>query len=378
MEQWVHPIPTPPVLHHSTTPLPILMRPDMHKVVVERPRSKSWCVPQFPRPKRPFDDLPKHQSMTAVHKHHKSFTDVLGPLKRWLRRQIGRPWNDAYSEACAVIKPDSVVRAHIKTHLLEMVVRHTFLKDGELWCRDGQWSQAEVPISQVTGRWRIAYVDPETGILRAMPKFKRKKPMASAPIDSIRLSEETELRRINGLWFRIQTRKLSPGEPGYDLLTRRVRTERTWPGRNYRPPIICVAKRQLSTKELRRHGLANDASGDGGLSSSRESEARKTAIVRAGRPVSLQHPTNHCHAYSILPPLRRRRVVRNHQQAPQGIPVGNPRRQRRPCRPRRQAADREVGPKRSVPLRFQPQLSSSAVCAPGGMTAAVDTTFFRE
>ena len=262
------------------------MRPDMHKVVVERPRAKSWCVPQFPRPKRPFDDLPKHQSMKAAHKVHKSFTDVLGPLKRWLRGQIGRPWNDAYSEACAVIKPDSVVRAHIKTHLLEMVVRHTFLKDGELWCRDGHWSVMEVPISKVTGRWRIAYVDPDTGILRAMPLFKRKQPPASPLLDSIRLSEETELKRISGLWFRIQTRKLSPGEPGYDLLTRRVRTERTWPGRNYRPPIICVAKRQLSTKELRRYGLTNDAACDGGLPRFRESESPKTAIVRADCPVS--------------------------------------------------------------------------------------------
>ena len=262
----------------------------MHKVVVERPRAKSWCVPQFPRPKRPFDDLPKHQSMKAAHKVHKSFTDVLGPLKRWLRRQIGRPWNDAYSEACAVIKPDSVVRAHIKTHLLEMVVRHTFLKDGELWCRNGKWDAVEVPITALVSRWRIAYVNPATGILQAMPQPPRKKPWS--PPKPVRwISDEVALKRIDGLWFFCLMRQV-PGQgpfTAYDHLAKQVvgrgGLQTKWNRRGY-TYWHCHAVRQLSTKELRRYGLTNDAACDGGFPRFRESESPKTAIVRADCPVS--------------------------------------------------------------------------------------------
>src|ERR1051325_2310128 len=93
------------------------MRPDMHKVVIERPRSN-------PRPGKPLrradlrdELLPKFEGIKRPHSCRKRFRDLLGPLKRWLQSQVGRPWNDVYSEACAVIKPDSVIRAHVKTQI---------------------------------------------------------------------------------------------------------------------------------------------------------------------------------------------------------------------------------------------------------------------
>jgi len=102
----------------------------MHKVVVERPRWNPGPGKHGRRANLSNELLPKFEGIKRPHAHRKGLTDLLGPLKRWLRSQVGRPWNDVYSEACAVIKPDSVIRAHIKTHLLEFVHRHTFLKDG--------------------------------------------------------------------------------------------------------------------------------------------------------------------------------------------------------------------------------------------------------
>src|SRR5882724_1179635 len=114
----------------------IIMRPDMHKVVVERPRhGRSWAQSR-PRPKPPFDEAPRYEPIKAPHTRRKSFSDLLGPLRRWLHAQLGRAWDDVYSEACAVIKPDSIVRAHVKTHLLEFVERHTFMHQGRVCVLD--------------------------------------------------------------------------------------------------------------------------------------------------------------------------------------------------------------------------------------------------
>jgi hypothetical protein len=108
----------------------------MHKVVVERPRhGRGWATSKAPL-KPPFDASPRYESMKANHTRRKWFSDLLGPLRRWLQSQVGRPWNDVYSEACAVIKPDSIIRAHVKTHLLEFVERHTFMHDGKVCILD--------------------------------------------------------------------------------------------------------------------------------------------------------------------------------------------------------------------------------------------------
>ena len=104
------------------------MRTDMHKVICERPRLGSCGPWKRSGPKNvPLDALPRYQSMRGAHTDRKEFGENLAPLRRWLLAQVGRPWDEVYSEACKVIKPDSVVRNHIKFHLLGMVMRHTLL-----------------------------------------------------------------------------------------------------------------------------------------------------------------------------------------------------------------------------------------------------------
>src|SRR5882762_402138 len=141
------------------------MRPDMHKVVVERPRhGRGWATSKAPL-KPPFDESPRYESMKANHTRRKWFSDLLGPLRRWLQAQVGRPWNDVYSEACAVIKPDSIIRAHVKTHLLQFVERHTFVHEGKVAVLDTHRGDGIRPVmSQRFGRSTF-YVHPETGLL---------------------------------------------------------------------------------------------------------------------------------------------------------------------------------------------------------------------
>ena len=145
----------------------------MHKVVVERPRHGRAWARSFPRPKRSLDGSPKHESIRAPHTRRKWFSDLLGPLRRWLHSQVGRPWDEVYSEACAVIKPDSVVRAHIKTHLLEFVQRHTFLRDDRVWCFTDRWRGGELPVELAVSNWAPFYVHPRTGLLCRIPPRPR-------------------------------------------------------------------------------------------------------------------------------------------------------------------------------------------------------------
>src|SRR5438477_11087201 len=95
------------------------MRSDMHRVICEEPRHGGRYEKLGRRANLADELLPKFEGMRRPHGDRKWFGEHLGPLRRWLRSQVGRPWNRVYSEACAIIKPDSVVRNYIKLHILE-------------------------------------------------------------------------------------------------------------------------------------------------------------------------------------------------------------------------------------------------------------------
>ena len=48
-----------------------------------------------------FDDSDTRQSMNAPWRHNRKEKRLhLAPLRRYLRAQVGRPWNDVYSDVC--------------------------------------------------------------------------------------------------------------------------------------------------------------------------------------------------------------------------------------------------------------------------------------
>lgn len=177
----------------------------MHKVVVERPRWNPGPGKHGRRANLADELLPKFEGIRRAHAHRKGLTDLLGPLKRWLRSQVGRPWDDVYGEACAVIKPDSVVRAHIKTHLLEFVQRHTFMKGNQVWCFTGRWGMQEMPLTSAATHWSPFYIDPVTRLLCIAPVLPRRrwrdKNAEHRTLTQRWLNETTLIRRLSGCWF---------------------------------------------------------------------------------------------------------------------------------------------------------------------------------
>ncbi len=236
------------------------MRPDFHKVLIERPRSglrtkrqplprlrvADWDGEEFVEP-----TLPRAQRT-------KYFDDLLGPLRKWLRKQVNRPWDKVYSELCAGIDRRTTVGEHLLDHVrMEVTIRCERDADGRLVDIDNRWHREVEEL----------YVDPNTGILRWKPRIsrrrrnqQRRRERSEELRDVRKLSEERLLQRIDGIWFELRVQKLY-------LSPYLKESKRKSALANLNRPTVTnplgdfevFEKRQLNRKELREHGLSNRA-----------------------------------------------------------------------------------------------------------------------
>jgi hypothetical protein len=105
------------------------------------------------------DHGPKRAPIARRHQYGwnaKEFSDVLGPLRRYLRKQVGRPWDKVWSEITRNLDNRSLNGLHIFDHIRREVEHHACLNpDGSLY--HNRWSRL-VPISGL-------YVHPTTRLL---------------------------------------------------------------------------------------------------------------------------------------------------------------------------------------------------------------------
>jgi len=226
----------------------------MHKVVVERPRWNPGPGKNGRRANLPDELLPRFEGIKRPHRHRKGLTDLLGPLKRWLQANVDRPWNNVYSEACAVIKPDSIIREHIKTHLLQFVERHTFIHDGKVCVLDT--GRGIVPVEERHYGWNLFFVHPETGLLQATPQISKRawRAREQKPPTTLQwLGRDVALQQVRGLWFECLFEVVPVGVrfKAYDHALERV-VSRSELARHDTQYFLCTRKRQLSKRELRR------------------------------------------------------------------------------------------------------------------------------
>jgi hypothetical protein len=243
------------------------MRADMGKVLVERPRLGRSRAAKWPgkgyrkRLKQCFDagdSPPQREGMKATYGHDtKHFNEHLGPLRRFLDANVGRPWDKVYSEICKHVDRGNVVQKHILTHLFDYVVVHTVLIDGEP-CRsharsgwDGHGYGQPLRTSHSYHQW---YVCPKSGLLRKskyVPR-RRKRP---APPRRVVLNKRQMCLFLGGQWELVTVAPLPAlTEPsGFDVILKRHmggycgNSEAT---RMYGANVYVVARRPLSRKEL--------------------------------------------------------------------------------------------------------------------------------
>ena len=80
------------------------MRPDMHRVLVTRPRLGGQV--RRKRRKHRFKDMPSHVGMKRTHAFAKAdmkmLNEHLQPLRRYLHAQVGRPWDKVFATGRAL------------------------------------------------------------------------------------------------------------------------------------------------------------------------------------------------------------------------------------------------------------------------------------
>ncbi len=250
------------------------MRADMSKVLVEEPRSgraHARAIEGSRRRRRNHLDPDGEGGPARLGMTHggrsKWFGEHLGPLHRYLRQQVDRPWDKVYGELCAALDRRSVVQAHLFQHIADQVDVETTWHDGQVWVRS--W-RGRVPLAQSRAEM---YVHPRTGILlvnraRVVERRRRKAERVERSLAREQdrrvgapLPADVQWHRIDGLWYELRLRTLAGTEPAFDAVLRRLVTpadgallrERYGTGQVY-----AHAKRQLGGRTLRQHGLAAD------------------------------------------------------------------------------------------------------------------------
>ena len=138
------------------------MRADMAKVIVNRPRLPGHNARG--RRKGRAMDFPSHIGMkrmaSEIHGERKSLNENLAPLKRYLVKQAGRPWNDVYSEISKNLRTTSAVQQHVRDHVFDFVANHAKVFDGKMYVQ--AWGTYMLLEDSSMPLW----VDPKSGLLR--------------------------------------------------------------------------------------------------------------------------------------------------------------------------------------------------------------------
>lgn len=186
------------------------MRSDMAKVLTERPRAGMRT--KTPKGTRRYyarlerdDMMPKRERIRERWQrtyNEKGFTDLIGPLWRFLRSRVGQRWDDVYSEICAHINPSSLQQIHLLDHVKGMVCTNVVLLDGVPY----EYSNyGLLRVVSPPGR-EYFYVCPESGRLLLSPTEPF--PRYHRPTDPTwcwkNRQKLTQYRLHKGIWYEVQ------------------------------------------------------------------------------------------------------------------------------------------------------------------------------
>jgi hypothetical protein len=250
----------------------------MAKVLVERPRG-GWRIPRrVGRPCAP-EDQPARESLSRG--RTKWFGEHIGPLGKYVNRQVGRPWNKVFGEMRAHIKPGNTVQEHVLSHIGQFILIEV---DKVAPSSAAPCGIVRPPYGRNT--WPIdegmLYVDPDDGLIKRARRRLKGPPAAKAtgaqPLR--RLKDDLWAFARGGVWFAFQAApyEMAPriagarpqfqvGGRSFDcfndpLLGRILASDRNGIAlleRAYGPGRYAQTPRRLSRRELRLHHLKNAA-----------------------------------------------------------------------------------------------------------------------
>jgi hypothetical protein len=257
------------------------MREDMYKVIVERPRRGKEGDAAAARLRQDFNG-PMRLGMRAGY-GYRSLNENLAPLRRYLHTQIGRPWNTVFSEICSGIDRRNTVQQHIHQHIRDFIAVDVEVRDGRLVDLAARWRFLPTD----SGISQKLYVDPRTGLIRSNKHRRSRRHIVAEcrereKVEIARrrrhIDERTLLLLLDDVWFRVmmdilpkerlveriidgKSYRQMTAEPRLDVVLRRTisrtmhaalqRSEYLYGSRE----LYAVGKRQISTREIKAHGL---------------------------------------------------------------------------------------------------------------------------
>lgn len=244
------------------------MRKDMDRILVGRPRRGGNSPKGTGRGKdsQNLENLPTKESMKYRWRKGdlKELNENLAPFYRFLDKQVGRPWNNVYSEIREQINANSAVQLHILQHLDQHVELHVVLdEDGKPWKENGY--------SYRSYRVEGLYVCPKTGILKEQKhvryRYNPRNPNYTIIDDKNYIRSEhgwfeVEVIQANRVWDRNpkwgtekgQTYTVLSQDKFWDALHKKMMSI-TELSDFYGRDVRCVSKRPLNKKEIKSLGL---------------------------------------------------------------------------------------------------------------------------
>jgi len=258
-----------------------VMRTDMFKVIVERPRKHKHGDIEAARRRDAFDG-PMQLGMRAGY-GYRALNENLSPLRRYLRSQVGRPWDKVFGEICAHIDRRSTVQQHSHQHIEDFIAVQVKRDNGRLFNLRELGSR----FWPDKGLRQELYVDPRSGLIRVNEEYRpwnrRRAERAGeheAAIAARRrvIDAKTMLLKLEAGWFCVdvdslpawstreivvhgQRRCRRHAEERFDVVLRRktsiadvdnAELREYWYGHR---GVYGVKKRQLSRREMKKYGI---------------------------------------------------------------------------------------------------------------------------
>lgn len=245
------------------------MRKDMSKVIVERPRSgRSYAKVAKPGRTRIVEDDDgeplragkggRAPVRTKLQKN-KRLNENLAPLRRFLARNVERPWSKVYSEISEHLKPSSTVQQHVRDHIEDFVAIKTRMKAGIVMATPRFGGERSIVDDH-----RQFYVHPRTGLLRINEHYKRwsakwrEGQLAREAERATRMrviDAKTQLHRLkDDVWWEVKLGKIGDGREPDVVLSAGLSA--LAPSELYgREDARAIAKRQLNKADKKKYGI---------------------------------------------------------------------------------------------------------------------------
>jgi hypothetical protein len=175
------------------------MRADMAKVIIERPRYLSRS-PSRKKGYRKYiqslsiDEMPTKEPMLGSWKgRSKWLNEHLGPMRRFLRGNVGRPWNKVHQELCEHVSFDNAVQGHVLAHIYEFVHLHVeVIDDATIYKTPRRYPGYSLRVDAM-------YVCPKSGILKLV-----KAKQARGPGKRVSFGVQTQYLSRDDAWWEVR------------------------------------------------------------------------------------------------------------------------------------------------------------------------------